>query len=220
MKINSYAASLRLTHEVITKVVPLSDFDMSVIQHLQSICKKIIPDVDVDASNNTVAKAAVSGASMSSISVRMLITAVNADKNYVSIARTISPHIISYSSVLVTFKIEQEAYLSVKDKVDPKFPKINGRDKNRKIICWSPIFKDFLTSSRVSRGPLNCVLREDAAAPDETVDPLFTNCYHRESRRFISELESRLPHEVSICNNDNNTGYAKIEESARGLSVE
>ena len=72
-----------------------------------------------------------------------------------------NPQNMAYSSVLATFKIEHEAYLSVKHDDDSDVPKINDRDNDQKIIRWAPIFKDFLSSSYGSRAPLIYVLRED-----------------------------------------------------------
>ena len=100
---------------------------------------------------------------------------------------------MDYSSILATFKIENEAYISVKGEDDPNAPKINDRDNDRGITRWDPIFKDFLVSSYGLRGPLNSVLREDPIISEEIMDPFLPNCYYGESRRFISELESRLP---------------------------
>jgi hypothetical protein len=64
------------------------------------------------------------------------------------------------------------------------------------------------------------VLREDPEVPDEVIDPLLPNCYYGESGSLIAELESRLSHSGPIFNNDNATVYMKIEEAARGTSVE
>ena len=63
-------------------------------------------------------------------------------------------------------------------------------------------------------------LREDSEVPDEIIDPLLPNCYHGESGSLIAELESRLFHSGPIFKNDNDTVYMKIEEAARGTSVE
>ena len=69
------------------------------------------------------------------------------------------PHNVRYSPGLGIFKIKHAAYLYVKDEVEPKVPKINNKDKNRKIIHWSLIFKDFLASSSRSSRPLSHALR-------------------------------------------------------------
>ena len=64
------------------------------------------------------------------------------------------------------------------------------------------------------------VLREDPEVPDEIIHPLLPNCYYGESGSLIAELESRLSHSGPIFKNDNATVYVKIEEAARGTSVE
>ena len=43
-------------------------------------------------------------------------------------------HNMSYSILLVTFKVENETYLSVKDDAEHKVPKINDRDNDHKVI--------------------------------------------------------------------------------------
>ena len=78
---------------------------------------------------------------------------------------------MAYSSILATFKTEHEAYLCIKDEDDAKVPKINEKDNDRKIIRCASIFKDCLSSSFGSRGPLIYVLREDPEVPDEAIDP-------------------------------------------------
>ena len=84
---------------------------------------------------------------------------------------------MSYSTVLASLKVEHESYLSLKDEAEHKVLKINNRDNDRKVIRWSPIFKDCLASSCGSRVPLSCVLREDPAVTDDIVYPLLYNYY-------------------------------------------
>ena len=95
---------------------------------------------------------------------------------------------MSYFPDLVTFKIEHDACLSVEDEVKPKVLNINVRCNARKIFRSSPIFKHGLVSSFSSRGPLNCVLREDPVAPDETTCYLVAYCFYAESGSLIYEL--------------------------------
>ena len=57
------------------------------------------------------------------------------------------------------FKLEWEGYEAVKSEDDPKIPKINDRDGDRKVIRWAPIFLDALESTHGARGPLRYVLR-------------------------------------------------------------
>ena len=220
IKLSSDAAVLRVTHEGITNFVSLSDFDKTSIENLPRVCKNSIPAIEADPSNSISAETYVAGANVSLISVRRLITAVNAAKYYGSIARVMNPQNMAYSSVLAEFKIEYEAYLSIKDDDDAKVPKVNDKDNDRKIIRWSPIFKDCLSSSFGPRGPLIYVLREDPEVPDEVTDPLLPGFYYGESGSLIAELEARLSHSGSIFKNDNATVYMKIEEATRGTSVE
>ena len=220
IKLSSDAAVLRVTHEGITNFASLSDFDKKSIENLPGVCKNSIPAIEADPTNSIASETSVAGANVSLISVRRLITAVNATKYYGSIARVMNPQNMAYSSVLAEFKIEYEAYLSIKDDDDAKVPKINDKDADRKIIRWAPIFKDCLSSSFGPRGPLIYVLREDPEVPDEVTDPLLPGFYYGESGSLISELEARLSHSGSIFKNDNATVCTKIEEAARGTSVE
>ena len=153
---------------------------------------KIIPTIEACATNSIRSEASVTGDKISLILIGRLIAAFNAAQHHGSIAGARSPQKRDYSSVLETFKIDHEAYLSVKDEDNSKVPKINARDNDRKIICWDPIFKDCLSSSCGSRGPLIYVLREDPTVHDEVVDPLLPSCYFGESGSLISELDSCL----------------------------
>ena len=167
MKLSSDASVLRLTHEGITNFASLSDFDKKSIQLLPQICKNSIPAIVEDIPNNITAEVAIPGANVSSISVSRLITAVNAAKYYNSISRAMNPTNMNYANVLSTFKIEYEAYVSLKDEDEPKVPKINDKDHDRRIIRWAPIFRDCLASTFGARGPLSYVLRDNVNVPNE-----------------------------------------------------
>lgn len=130
------------------------DFDKKSIENLSRVCKNGISAIEADPSNSITLEASVVRVNVSSISVSKRITAVNAAKCYGSIARVMNPQTMACSSTLATFKIEHEAYLSIKDEDDAKVPKTNDKDNVRKIIRWAPIFKDCLSSSFGSRGPL------------------------------------------------------------------
>jgi len=220
MKLSSDASVLRLTHEGITNFASLSDFDKKSIQLLPQICKNSIPAIVEDIPNNITAEVAIPGANVSSISVSRLITAVNAAKYYNSISRAMNPTNMNYANVLSTFKIEYEAYVSLKDEDEPKVPKINDKDHDRRIIRWAPIFRDCLASTFGARGPLSYVLRDNVNVPNEIDDPLLPGCYYGESESLLSELEARLSHDGPIYKNDNGSVYMKIEEAVRGTSVE
>ena len=131
MKLNSDASMLYLTHDSITNFASLSDFDKKITENLPRVYKNAVPAIDADATNSITP---VTGASISSILASRLITAVNAAKCYGSIARVTTPQNMACTSVFPTFKIDHEAYLSVKDEDDSKVPKINDRENDRNII--------------------------------------------------------------------------------------
>lgn len=220
MRLNTDVAVVRITHEGITTYLSLCDFDQKSLQNLPSICKEDIPAVTADAANGITEEDAVTGANIPSISVRRLITAMHAAKYYRSIGRDMNTTNMHYTNVLSNFMIEYESYLELKKGDDPKVPRINDKDTDRRIICWAPIFKDTMYNTYGSRGPLGYVLRDDVAVPAEAEDPLDVNSYHGASGSLLEELIARLPHNGPIYKNDNSTVFSKIEEAVRGTSVE
>ena len=226
IKLSSDAAVTRVTHEGITNFESLLDFDKKSLQLLPSICKETVLAIQADPANNVSAEPQVAGANISAISVQRLIIASYAVSYYHSISRAMTPANMHYTNVLMAFKVEWEAYQVVLDKDEPKVPKISDRDGDRKIIRWAPIFVNTLFRTYGSKGPLSYVLRDDAAVPDEAIDPLLVNdtgnviSYYGNSGSLLQELVNRLPHEGPIFQNDNSTVFGKIEEAARGTSVE
>ena len=107
---------------------------------------------------------------------------------------------------------------SAKDEVEPKMPKINDQENDRKTIRWFLIFKEppSLSSSRDS---LSCLLRDDHVVPDEIMHPLLTNFYYEESGSFTFDFKSRLSHEGPVCKSDNDEFYLKTEETSREASM-
>ena len=103
---------------------------------------------------------------------------------------------------------------------DPKVPKIVDRDGDRRIICWAPIFLDSLDAINGAKGPLCYVLRDEPIVPLEWNGPIDQNVYYGASGGLADELVARLPHTGPIYKNDNATVYQKIEEAARGTSVD
>ena len=87
IKLSSDDSVLRVTHEGITNVASLSEFDKKSIENLPSVFKNRIAVMEEDATNVIASEGSVSGASISMISVSRLITAVNAAKHYGSIDR-------------------------------------------------------------------------------------------------------------------------------------
>ena len=151
---------LSVTHERITHFTSLSDFDKKSIQWFRKLCKNNIPSIDAYSASNILAEDSITGARISSISVSRLIAADHAAKCYSTIARGMIPQKIIYPSALAIFKIEYEVCLSIEDEIEPKVPKINDRDNDRKMIHWYPIFKGYLASSCDLREPMIYVARQ------------------------------------------------------------
>ena len=220
MKLSSDASVLRLTHEGITTLDSLTDFDDKAIKLLPKVCKDGIDAIVADAPNGIAAEPAVNGANISSISVQRLIVAADAAHYYQAIGRTPTTTNMHYTNVLKDFKLEWEAFQAVKKEDFPKVPRINDRDGDRKVIRWVPIFLNMLENTHGARGPLLYVLREDQDVPLEADDPLEPDAYYSASGSLITELIARLPHTGPIFKSNNAAVYMKIEEAARGTSCE
>ena len=220
MKLSSDAAVLRLTHEGITSLASLTDFDDKAIKYLPKVCKGDIAEIVLDADNGIDAEPAVNGANISSISVQRLIVAADAARYYQAVGRTLTIANMHYINVLKQFKLEWEAFEAVKKEDDPKVPQIKDRDADRKVIRWVPIFLNSLENTHGARGPLLYVLRDDSVVPPEAEDPLEVDAYYGTSGSLIAELTARLPHTGPIYKSDNATVFMKIEEAARGTSCE
>ena len=220
IKLSSDAAVLRLTHEGITNLESLIDFDEKSIKLLPKVCKDDIDAIAEDVPNGIAPEPAVNGANISSISVQRLIVAADAARYYQAIGRTPTTQNMHYNNVLKNFKLEWEAFQAVKKEDDPKVPKINDRDGDRKVIRWVPTFLNMLENTHGARGPLQYVLREDPNVPPEASDPLEPDAYYGASGSLIDELIARLPHTGPIYKSDNAAVYMKIEEAARGTSCE
>ena len=220
IKLTSERAVNRILYEGITNYESLKDFDKKAIQNLPSVCKETIPAIAEDENADVLAEPEVPGANISSISVQRLIVAMNAAKYYAAIGRGMTAQNMHYVNVLSNFKVEYEAYINLKEEDEPKVPKINDRDSDRKVIRWAPIFVDYLSRCFGSKGPLRYIVREMATVPTEIDDPLGSNNYFGRSGSLIEELIARVPHVGPIFRNDNATVYMKIEEAVRGSSVE
>ena len=226
MKLLSDASVTRVSCEGITNLDSLRDFDHKSIKKLPDACSRAIAAIAEDVANGIAAEAAVPAANISSVSVNRLCIASDAAKYYHSIGRTLTLQKMHWNNVLATFKIEFEAYEKLREEDEPKVPRINDRDSERKIIRWAPIFEDHLSRCFGATGPLSYIIRESAIVPIEADDPLSTdptgtiNGYYGSSGSLIDELVKRLPHNGPIFKNDNATVYMKIEEAVRGTSVE
>jgi hypothetical protein len=105
MKLSSKTSVLRLTKEGITNFESLTDFDKKSLEGLPAICKGSIKAIAADAANGIVAERLVPGASLSAISVRRLIVAMNAAQYYTSINRLMTVDNMGYDNVLKDLRL-------------------------------------------------------------------------------------------------------------------
>ena len=220
MKLAANRTVLRLVAEGITDFESLVDFDKKSIEYLPKTVKETIPRIAADNDAGIDAQAAIPGVVPSTISVRRLITAVNAAEYYISIGRTMDVNNMNYNNVLKHFKVEWETYQDLLDQDTPDVPLISDKENDRKVIKWVSVFQDCLARSYGVHGPLSYVLRDEPAVPAEVDDPLEANSYFGESGSMQDELTARLPHEGPIYKSDNYSVFLKIEKASRGTSVE
>jgi hypothetical protein len=220
MKLSSNSAVNRITYEGITDFRSLLDFDRESIESLAKSCSKDIVAIEADEANNVAAEPAVAGANLSSISVRRLVVAMHAMKYYDSIGRAPTDANMHYNNVLSGFKSDYEAYVLLKKQDEPEVPLIQDKDKEKKVIKWSPLFEDALSRTFGSKGPLIYILRESIDVPNEDDDPLEANAHYGSSGSMIEELINRLPHTGPIYRDDNKTVFMMISKAATGTSVE
>ena len=93
--------------------------------------------------------------------------------------------------------------MELKSEDAPTPPSISDKDANRKVIKWEPIFRDFLSRTYGSWGPLIYVPREESDVPTEGDNPLDGDDYFGKSGCLHDELEVRLPHKGPIYKYDN-----------------
>ena len=220
MKLSSNRTVARLVAEGITDFDSLVDFDKKSIQYLPKTVRETIPRVTADVPAGIEAQAAIPGVVLSTISVRRLITAVNAAEYYTSIGRTMDVDNMNYNHVLKHFKVEWETYQDLLEQDTPDVPLISDKENDRKVIKWVSVFQDCLARSYGVHGPLSYVLRDDPVVPAEVDDALEANSYFGESGSMQDELTARLPHVGPIFKTDNCSVFLKIEKASRGTSVE
>ena len=97
--------------------------------------------------NKVEAEPAVNVSNISKISVRRIIVAVNSANFYNALWDLMTPHSMHYGNFLSDFKVEWDSYEDLRTQDDPKVPKVNDKEQDRKIILWDPIFSDFLSSA-------------------------------------------------------------------------
>ena len=158
-KLSSDATVLRITYEGITNFKSLDDFDKSSIKSLPRIRKGKIPEIEEDVTGGITAEAEILVDNVSSISVRRLIVAAEASKYYTSIRREMNTVSMHYDKGLSGFKVEYKSYKDLKREDTPNAPSIQDKDGDKRVIKWAPIFKDALSKTYGSRGPLIYTLR-------------------------------------------------------------
>ena len=216
MKLSANRSVLRLVAEGITDFESLVDFDKKSIEYLLKTVKETIPRIAADNDAGIEAQAAIPGVVLSTISVRRLITAVNAAEYYTSIGRTMDVNNMNYNNVLKHFKVEWETYQDLLDQDTPNVPLISDKENDRKVIKWVSVFQDCLARSYGVHGPLSYVLRDEPVVPAEVDDPLEANSYFGESGSMQDELTARLPHVGPIFKTDNCSVY-KVGFGVSGL---
>jgi len=134
--------------------------------------KENISDIKEDVTGGITAEPEILGANVSSISVRRLIVAAEASKYYTSTGREITTASMHYDKVLSGFKAEYKSYKDPKREDTPNAPSIQDKDGYKRVIKWAPIFKDALSRTYGSRGPLIYILWSKQDVPSEDEDPL------------------------------------------------
>jgi hypothetical protein len=221
MKLNTNASVTRILYEGITSFISLGDFDADSIKTMARNCRETIPAIaaDVDA-GILVDEPEVAGTVISTQSMVRLTVACNATKYYLSINRVPTVANLHYQNILVSFKIEFEAYEKLQKEDSPDIPAIKDSDNERKVIKWAPIFMDCMSRTYGIKGPLAYVLRDEVDVVPEADDPLQDGSYYGSSGGLQVELINRLSHGDALFRSDNKTVYLKLEKACRGSSVE
>ena len=116
--------------------------------------------------------------------------------------------------------MEWEAFLELKGEDSSKCPTIMDRDNDRKVIKWMSPFRDCISRTYGSKGPLSYVLRPNSTVAEELVDPLDTDSYYGVSGCLHEELCARLPHSGPLFKHDNTSVFLLIEKAARNTSCD
>ena len=220
MKLATASAITRVSHEGITDLQSLADFNKDSLEMLPRTCNSAIEAVLADPDNGIEAEPAVPKANVSIASVHRLIVASNAVRFYRDVGRTPTFVNMHYNNVLADFKVDYDAYQTLKKQDSPETPLVNDKDRDKKIIKWVPLFEDAMSRSFGAKGPLRYIIRENAAVMSEADDPLEDNSYFGTSGSLLEELVARLPHNGPTFRDDNKTLYMAISKAVAGTSVE
>ena len=82
--------------------------------------------------NKFVAETDVNRPKISTISVRRLVVAVNYAKFYDAVGSLMTPQSMHYGNVLSEFKVEWNAYRDLRTQDEPKVPKLNNKEQDKK----------------------------------------------------------------------------------------
>ena len=85
---------------------------------------------------------------------------------------------MNFTNVLSLFRSDYKAFESLKKADSPEVPNVKETNDDRKIIKWTPVFLDCISSTYDVKGPLAYVLREEVEVKTEAEDPLDTNSYY------------------------------------------
>ena len=155
INIISDADVVRITYESITKFVSLTDFDKKIIESLPTTCKEKIPAITDDPSAGITSETAIPGVNISLVAICRLVVVVKASKYYTSIGSTMDITNIHYGNLVLSFKIEWDAYEELNKEDYPNVPLINDKDNYHEVNKWVYTFTGCL---RGSRGPLVYVI--------------------------------------------------------------
>jgi hypothetical protein len=220
MKLSSNSAVTRITYEGITDLDSLLDFDKDSIEALPRACARAIPAVAPDADNDIEAEEAVPAGNISTISVHRLIVAADCVRYYRDVGRTPTIANMHYGNVLAGFKVDYQAYCTLKKQDSPDVPLVYEKDRDKKVIKWIPLFEDAMSRTFGAKGPLRYVIRETADVAAEGDDPLQPNKHYGISGSLMEELINRLPHEGPTYKDDNKTVFMAISKAVAGTTVE
>ena len=154
MKLSSNTSGMRITYEEFTKFQLFMEFDHDSIKSLSKSCSKNIDTIFAGVLNGVVAKNAVPGTNISTISIRRLVVATNSVNYYTVIEKTPDFDNMHFVNVIGGFKTEYNSYVLLKKQTSPKVPLVSDKDKEKKIIKWVPLFEDALSRTFGSNGPL------------------------------------------------------------------
>jgi hypothetical protein len=132
MKLSTNSTVTRILHEGITDIDSLIDFDKDSIEALPRACARAITAVEPDPDNDIEGEPAVPAGNLSIASVHRLTVAANAARYYRDVGRTRTVAIMHYNNILAAFKLDYDAYCTLKKQDAPDVPLVYDKDKEKK----------------------------------------------------------------------------------------